>query len=148
MVGFTETILERDCLVERFNGGGRLPVPVIRQPELVEDARGPIVQRHEAGIVLGRARVPAEGRVHVTKHFHRACGRGVEAGSIGRSDVVELGRILTGEQGGRAADDEITVFDSTGLAVQDLAVAALVYERYQAHPDDPGFADIVKIDMG
>jgi alanine dehydrogenase len=73
--------------------------------------------------------------------------RAVDAGSIGRSDVVELGRILTGEQGGRAGDDEITVFDSTGLAVQDLAVAALVYERYRAHPDDPGFAGVVEVDL-
>lgn len=55
--------------------------------------------------------------------------RAVEAGSLGRGDVTELGQILAGEQGGRASDDEITVFDSTGLAVQDLAVAALVYER-------------------
>jgi alanine dehydrogenase len=73
--------------------------------------------------------------------------RAVEAGSIGRSDVVELGRILTGEQRGRAGEDEITVFDSTGLAVQDLAVAALVYERYRAHPNDPGFAGVVEVDL-
>ena len=41
----------------------------------------------------------------------------------GAEDVTELGRILLGEAGGRAQADEITVFDSTGLAVQDLAVA-------------------------
>jgi alanine dehydrogenase len=95
---------------------------------------------------LGRARVVVDEWEQASHNGD--ISRAVEAGRIGRSDVVELGRILTGEQGGRAADDEITVFDSTGLAVQDLAVAALVYERYQAHPDDPGFADIVKIDMG
>jgi alanine dehydrogenase len=73
--------------------------------------------------------------------------RAVEAGSIGRADVAELGRILMGEEGGRAGDDEITVFDSTGLAVQDLAVAALVYERYRAHRDDPVFADVVEVNL-
>jgi alanine dehydrogenase len=73
--------------------------------------------------------------------------RAVEAGSIGRADVAELGRILMGEEGGRAGDDEITVFDSTGLAVQDLAVAALVYERYRAHRHDPVFADVVEVDL-
>jgi alanine dehydrogenase len=74
--------------------------------------------------------------------------RAVEAGTIGRADVAELGRILMGEDGGRAGDDEITVFDSTGLAVQDLAVAALVYERYRAHRDDPAFADVVEVNLG
>jgi alanine dehydrogenase len=73
--------------------------------------------------------------------------RAVKAGSLRRGDVVELGRILTGEEQGRSRDDEITVFDSTGLAVQDLAVAALVYERYRAYADDPAFADVVAVDL-
>jgi ornithine cyclodeaminase/alanine dehydrogenase-like protein (mu-crystallin family) len=47
----------------------------------------------------------------------------VEAGLLARDDVTELGRVLTGEADGRRADDEITVFDSTGLAIQDLAIA-------------------------
>ncbi len=51
------------------------------------------------------------------------------AGKIGREDVTQLGDVLTGEAQGRQSADDITIFDSTGLAVQDLAVAALVYER-------------------
>jgi alanine dehydrogenase len=94
---------------------------------------------------LGRARVVVDEWEQASHNGD--ISRAVEAGSIGRSDIVELGRILTGEQGGRAAYDEITVFDSTGLAVQDLAVAALVYERYRAHPDDPAFADVVEVDL-
>jgi alanine dehydrogenase len=47
----------------------------------------------------------------------------VEAGLVGRDDVTELGRVLAGEAEGRRADDEITLFDSTGLAIQDLAIA-------------------------
>jgi ornithine cyclodeaminase/alanine dehydrogenase-like protein (mu-crystallin family) len=73
--------------------------------------------------------------------------RAVEAGMLGRDDVAELGRILAGEQEGRAGDDEITVFDSTGLAVQDLAVAALVYERYRADTGDPGFVGVVEVEL-
>ena len=73
--------------------------------------------------------------------------RAVEAGTLGRDDVAELGRILAGEQKGRAGDDEITVFDSTGLAVQDLAVAALVYERYRADTGDPAFAGVVEVEL-
>ncbi|MET1009718.1 MAG: ornithine cyclodeaminase family protein [Gaiellaceae bacterium] len=71
--------------------------------------------------------------------------RAVEAATLGPEDVTELGRILLGEAGGRAQADEITVFDSTGLAVQDLAVAALVYERYRADAGADAFAGVVEI---
>jgi ornithine cyclodeaminase/alanine dehydrogenase len=40
-----------------------------------------------------------------------------------------LGEVVAGRRVGRTADTDITIFDSTGLAVQDLAVAALVYSR-------------------
>jgi ornithine cyclodeaminase/alanine dehydrogenase-like protein (mu-crystallin family) len=53
----------------------------------------------------------------------------VEAGAIARDDVTELGRVLTGEAEGRRADDEITIFDSTGLAIQDLAITIAAFER-------------------
>ena len=46
---------------------------------------------------------------------------------------------------GRSGADEITIFDSTGLAVQDLAVAALVYERYRADAGADAFAGVVEI---
>jgi alanine dehydrogenase len=68
--------------------------------------------------------------------------RAVEADALGRDDVSELGRILLGEEPGRATRDEITVFDSTGLAVQDLAVAAAVYERWREDPDAEAFAGL------
>ena len=55
----------------------------------------------------------------------------VEAGRLAREDVAELGRVLLGEEAGRADEHEITVFDSTGLAVQDLAIARAVYERWR-----------------
>ena len=55
--------------------------------------------------------------------------RAVQAGKIGREDVTRLGDVLTGEAQGRQSADDITIFDSTGLAVQDLAVAIAVYER-------------------
>ncbi|MGH3019632.1 MAG: ornithine cyclodeaminase family protein [Gaiellaceae bacterium] len=73
--------------------------------------------------------------------------RAVEAGALDRDDVSELGRILLGEEPGRAAEDEITVFDSTGLAVQDLAVAAAVYERWREDPDAEAFAGVGSISL-
>ena len=53
----------------------------------------------------------------------------VEAGALERADVTELGAVLAGDAPGRLSDDEITVFDSTGLAIQDLAVALAAMER-------------------
>jgi alanine dehydrogenase len=54
---------------------------------------------------------------------------GVEAGVLGRADVTPLGDVLAGSADGRRADEEITVFDSTGLAIQDLAIALAALER-------------------
>jgi alanine dehydrogenase len=48
---------------------------------------------------------------------------GVEAGVLARDDVTQLGDVLAGTAAGRSGDDDRTVFDSTGLAIQDLAVA-------------------------
>jgi ornithine cyclodeaminase/alanine dehydrogenase-like protein (mu-crystallin family) len=53
----------------------------------------------------------------------------VEAGVAGREDVVELGSVLTGAAEGRRSEDEITLFDSTGLAIQDLAIAKAAYAK-------------------
>lgn len=39
------------------------------------------------------------------------------------------GQIVTELAPGRLSDDEIIVFDSTGVAIEDVAAAALVYER-------------------
>jgi alanine dehydrogenase len=43
--------------------------------------------------------------------------------------VTQLGDVLAGTAPGREHDDEITVFDSTGLAIQDLAIALSAVER-------------------
>jgi alanine dehydrogenase len=53
----------------------------------------------------------------------------VDAGVIERGDVTELGHVLTGDAEGRRSADEITIFDSTGLAIQDLAIAIAALER-------------------
>jgi alanine dehydrogenase len=53
----------------------------------------------------------------------------VEAGAIIRGHVTELGAVLTGDAQGRRSDEEITTFDSTGLAIQDLAISLAALER-------------------
>ncbi len=53
----------------------------------------------------------------------------VEADAITRTDVTELGSVLAGLAPGRESPDDITSFDSTGLAIQDLAIALAAMER-------------------
>lgn len=53
-----------------------------------------------------------------------------EHGEFTRADLhAELGEIVAGLKPGRENDQEITIFDSTGLGIQDIAVAHLVYNR-------------------
>ena len=58
----------------------------------------------------------------------------VEAGVMTRGDVTQLGDVLNGSAAGRSSNEDITVFDSTGLAIQDLAIALAALE--QAHDLD------------
>ena len=52
------------------------------------------------------------------------------AGLMTRANVhAELGEIVAGKKAGRTSNDEITIFDSTGMALQDAAAAAIVYEK-------------------
>ena len=54
-----------------------------------------------------------------------------EGGEITADNVTQLGDVLTGTAPGRRASDEITLFDSTGLAIQDLAIALAAMERVE-----------------
>jgi alanine dehydrogenase len=62
----------------------------------------------------------------------------IDAGLVSQADVTELGEVLTGMSPGRAAADEITLFDSTGLAIQDLAICHAVLEAHAAGVVKPG----------
>lgn len=49
---------------------------------------------------------------------------------ISENDIhAQLGEVIVGLKPGRTSEEEITIFDSTGLAIQDVATAHLVYER-------------------
>ena len=59
-----------------------------------------------------------EVNVHLSKHY------------ISENDIhAQLGEVIVGLKPGRTSEDEITIFDSTGLAIQDVASAHLVYQR-------------------
>jgi ornithine cyclodeaminase/alanine dehydrogenase-like protein (mu-crystallin family) len=57
------------------------------------------------------------------------------AGAVRREDVhAELSELVLGTKIGRSSADEITLFDSTGTALQDVASAAAIYERALGRP--------------
>ncbi len=51
------------------------------------------------------------------------------AGAVTRETVTELGAVLIGEADGRRSAGDITLFDSTGLAIQDLSIAKAAYAK-------------------
>ena len=58
--------------------------------------------------------------------LHHALNRGL----LTKQDVhAELGDLITGKKAGRTSEDDVIIFDSTGTALQDVAAAAIVYER-------------------
>ncbi len=77
--------------------------------------------------LLQRARI-------VVDDWDQACGSGevnvpLSTGALSRGSIdAALGEIIAGEKPGREGD-EITVFDSTGLAVQDVALARVIYDQ-------------------
>ena len=85
----------------------------------------------------GKAEIAVDeiGRAHVfCDDWEQASHNGdlahaVETGAITQDDVTELGTVLTGQAPGRRSADDITIFDSTGLAIQDLAIALAALER-------------------
>jgi ornithine cyclodeaminase/alanine dehydrogenase-like protein (mu-crystallin family) len=88
----------------------------------------------------GKAEIAAEELAHVrvfVDDWEQAshggeCAAAVEAGLLSREDVTEIGHVLAGDAEGRRSADEVTAFDSTGLALQDLAVALVALERAEA----------------
>jgi alanine dehydrogenase len=74
--------------------------------------------------VLVRAKLFVESR--------EAAGK--ESGDViaARSVFAELGEVIAGSKSGRESDDEITLYKSVGVAVEDIAAADLVYRRAAA----------------
>jgi ornithine cyclodeaminase/alanine dehydrogenase-like protein (mu-crystallin family) len=81
-------------------------------------------------------RVLREGRLFCDEWLQASHGGeltgAVAAGVVRREDVTELGAVCAGLAPGRDDEDEITLFDSTGLAIQDLAIALGVLESLRA----------------
>jgi alanine dehydrogenase len=63
-----------------------------------------------------------------------------EQGLVDRERVTELGDVLTGAAPGRSRPDAVTLFDSTGLAIQDLAICLALLGAHRAGAVSPDTA--------
>jgi alanine dehydrogenase len=100
--------------------------------------------RHE-GQAGGRGR--PSGPRHGVLRRGRAIGQIGEAqhavaeGLIAEGDIVQVGAVINGTHGGRASDEEVTLFDGTGVGLQDLAVSDAIVKAAVAQ----GTATIVQL---
>ncbi|NMB84810.1 MAG: alanine dehydrogenase [Methanothrix sp.] len=54
----------------------------------------------------------------------------ISEGALKPDDIfAQIGEIIVGKKPGRTSEEEITIFDSTGLGIQDVAVGSVVYEK-------------------
>jgi len=56
------------------------------------------------------------------------CQHAIAGGLLQQADIIELGAVINGDHKGRSSDDELTLFDGTGVGLQDLAVASAVVD--------------------
>jgi alanine dehydrogenase len=104
----------------------------------------------------GKAEIAVEelARVHVfCDDWEQASHNGdlvhaVEAGAVARERVTELGAVLVGDAAGRETSDEVTVFDSTGLAIQDLAIGIEVVRRHADRANEDRFSGVQQLELG
>ena len=71
--------------------------------------------------VLRKARIYVESREAAMKES----GDVIAAGQV----FAEIGEVVAGSKSGRESDEEITLFKSVGVAVEDIAAASLVYRK-------------------
>ena len=84
-------------------------------------------------VLLGRSRIFVDDR---TQAMHSGeINVPISGKIIGERDIqATLGEVITGKKRGRISKGDITIFDSTGLAIQDVAMASHVYKRAAAKP--------------
>jgi alanine dehydrogenase len=77
-------------------------------------------------LVSGKLVTDITAQCAVMGELHHA----LKMGLMRQDDVhAEIGQIIAGEKQGRTSEEEIIIFDSTGTALQDIAAAAIVYEK-------------------
>ena len=111
-------------------------------------SREPLVSKVSPGVHINAIGADAEGKQEISPRIMRRAkividdwNQASHSGEINvplrkrqlaRRDIyAELGEIAAGMREGRASKEEITLFDSTGLAIQDVTCAFAVYNHYR-----------------
>lgn len=89
-------------------------------------------QELDAGILAAADLVVADSIAQCLERgeIHQA----LKTGAIREADLVELGSIIAGEAAGRTSQDQVTIADLTGVAVQDIQISKAVYEALKKDP--------------
>lgn len=84
--------------------------------------------REVDGVAIGRARIVVDSREAALAEAGELI-KAVDKGLTDPADWIELGEIVSGAAPGRESDTELSFFKSVGLAVQDMAAAALAFRN-------------------
>ncbi len=77
--------------------------------------------------ILGEADVVVADSIAQCK-IRGEISKAMQSGILDESEVIELGAVIAGDVTGRTSDDQISVADLTGVAVQDIKIASAVYK--------------------
>jgi ornithine cyclodeaminase/alanine dehydrogenase-like protein (mu-crystallin family) len=121
-----EAVAGADVVVSATNS----PAPVLHGDDLEPgqhvNAMG--IKTELAPDAIRRCRVIADGREETLADGKFSVA--LTAGAVGEGDLgPDLGTVLAGLQPGRTGSEQITMFDSSGVALQDVACARAVWER-------------------
>jgi ornithine cyclodeaminase len=88
-------------------------------------------QELEPAIIANADRVVVDSIVQVIERGE--CQHAYLAGLIHKDGLIELGAVIAGKAPGRQTEEQITVADLTGVAVQDIQITKAVYEAVKAN---------------
>jgi len=89
-------------------------------------------QELDAALLARADRVAADSRSQCVDHGE--CGYAVRDGLLDADDIVELGEVVERPAAGRTAEEQITVADLTGVAIQDIQIAKMVRRALSPPP--------------
>jgi ornithine cyclodeaminase len=78
-----------------------------------------------AAELLGKADLVVADSISQCVH-HGECSHAVKDKTIAEDSILELGNVIKNPEIGRSSDDQITVADLTGVAIQDIQIAKMV----------------------
>ncbi len=126
-----EAVRDRDIIVTITNASEPVFDGKLIEPGTHINAAGGNVriQRELDEVAVTRAGTVAADDIEAAKLESGDLNWPIEKGLMSWEKVYELAPIVAGFMPGRRSEDEITLFESQGIALEDVAAASLIYER-------------------